>query len=100
VHIVDALSKGETPTEFLKPVMVNLMYIVNEYRPHQAREDLVQALKNQVEAKRALVLAVRAHIEEARLELAKALATTQPPSAPTGPAQDLVLDREFEKYLP
>ncbi|KAK2074847.1 hypothetical protein P8C59_009021 [Phyllachora maydis] len=59
-------SQGKEKIQDLKVLFLNFHHIVNEYRPHQARESLIALMQDQLDAKRAETAAVRGVIDRAK----------------------------------
>jgi mediator of RNA polymerase II transcription subunit 7 len=63
-------AQGEAKLEDLKVLLINFHHVLNEYRPHQARESLILLMQDQLDRKRAETEAVRAATARARKVLA------------------------------
>ncbi|PNY25579.1 Mediator of RNA polymerase II transcription subunit 7 [Tolypocladium capitatum] len=50
----------------LRTIFINLHHILNEYRPHQARESLIEMMQDHLDRTRAETVAVRAQVDKAR----------------------------------
>jgi len=98
--IVDALHAGQAPAEDLRDVVVNLMFVINEHRAHQARQILVDALEAQLRRKRDIIQDVEKCIGEFEAELALLVGEKQM-RVDFGQASSVaaVLDREFDLLL-
>jgi len=65
------------PSDSLQTVMANLMFVVNEYRSHQAREDLIDSLKKQIDSKQTLVSNIEEHLKNAKDEITLVIAASE-----------------------
>jgi mediator of RNA polymerase II transcription subunit 7 len=63
--------QGESKVNDIKELLINFHHVLNEYRPHQARESLIMLMQDQLDKKRAETEAIRRATENAKRELAK-----------------------------
>jgi len=98
--LVDALHQGQAPPEDLRDVVVNLMFVVNEHRAHQARQILIDALEAQLRRKREIIQDVDKCIGDFEAELALLMGETET-RVDFGHASSVaaVLDRELDLLL-
>ncbi|KAK3841344.1 MAG: MED7 protein-domain-containing protein [Linnemannia gamsii] len=71
VHVL-ATSPGEfaTKVDHIRVILINMHHILNEYRPHQARETLRLMMNDQLDRKRKETAALRKTCEDLRKKLA------------------------------
>jgi mediator of RNA polymerase II transcription subunit 7 len=58
--------QGEAKVNDLKELLINFHHVLNEYRPHQARESLILLMQDQLDKKRAETHAIRVATENAK----------------------------------
>lgn len=74
---VDVLSSSRSILQKLgddlSSIYINILYLVNEYRSHQAREIVIQLKRKQVNERKELVIKIRNQIKEGKDEIIKLL---------------------------
>jgi len=64
---------ADTKLRDIELLFINIHHLINSYRPHQAREQLVAALKDHVARRREAVAALEALVADVRLSLRQGL---------------------------
>lgn len=73
LELIGIISKNPTlyPTklEQIRIILINIHHLLNEYRPHQARESLILMLTNQLKSKRNEIKQIRERCEQVKSKL-------------------------------
>ncbi|TDZ39093.1 Mediator of RNA polymerase II transcription subunit 7 [Colletotrichum spinosum] len=76
----DAVSKIDD----LRTLFINFHHVLNEYRPHQARESAIALMQSNLDRTRAETAAIRAQVDKAKRVL-EGLGSIETPKIPEGP---------------
>ncbi|UNI17980.1 Mediator of RNA polymerase II transcription subunit 7 [Purpureocillium takamizusanense] len=57
---------AEAKTADLRTLFINVHHVLNEYRPHQARESAIEMMQDHLDRTRAETLAIRTQVDKAR----------------------------------
>lgn len=96
--LVESPSDYEEKVKELKAVILNFQYLLNQYRPHEARETIITMLEKQLERRKEVskvlkerIAAADAKIDDAKSRLEKQLARIEPEVLP--PPAEVLLER-------
>ncbi|OAA69664.1 Mediator complex, subunit Med7 [Cordyceps fumosorosea ARSEF 2679] len=59
-------SQAEAKVEDLRTLFINVHHILNEYRPHQARESAIEMMQDHLDRTRTETLAIRTQVDKAK----------------------------------
>ncbi|KAK5996487.1 Mediator of RNA polymerase II transcription subunit 7 [Cladobotryum mycophilum] len=59
-------SHGETKINDLRTLFINMHHIINEYRPHQARESAIEMMQDHLDKTHTETIAIRTQVDKAR----------------------------------
>ncbi|KAG5930044.1 hypothetical protein E4U42_003205 [Claviceps africana] len=100
-------AQAESKIQDLRTLLINIHHILNEYRPHQARESAIALMQSHLDKTRGETVAVRSQVDKARrvLEGLGSLRIAEPdeiggkePPSPGDEEQSLLLKR-WEREL-
>jgi mediator of RNA polymerase II transcription subunit 7 len=110
LELTGVLSRNPTFAEAkmadLRTLFINMHHILNEYRPHQARESAIEMMQEHLDHTRAETVAIRTQVDKARrvLEGLGSLSVPETPAAKAGgegkagEAEAVALKREAEVW--
>ncbi|KAH6880497.1 MED7 protein-domain-containing protein [Thelonectria olida] len=79
-------SDAEAKVQDLRTLFINFHHILNEYRPHQARESAIALMQEHLDRTRTETMAIRAQVDKARRVL-DGLGSLSVPDLPKGVGQ-------------
>lgn len=59
-------SHAEAKVQDLRTLFINMHHILNEYRPHQARESAIEMMQDHLDRTRTETLAIRTQVDKAK----------------------------------
>lgn len=62
-------SHAENKVNDLRTIFINIHHILNEYRPHQARESAIKIMEDHLDRTRAETASIRTQVDKARTVL-------------------------------
>ncbi|KND92770.1 Mediator of RNA polymerase II transcription subunit 7 [Tolypocladium ophioglossoides CBS 100239] len=80
-------------TQDLRTLFINVHHILNEYRPHQARESAIELMQDHLDRTRAETVAIRTQVDKARRVLEGLGSLGLAPSWPAGADADARLGK-------
>ncbi|KAI5459376.1 MED7 protein-domain-containing protein [Mariannaea sp. PMI_226] len=89
-------SHAEAKVQDLRTMFINFHHILNEYRPHQARESAIALMQEHLDRTRTETMAIRAQADKARRVL-DGLGSLSVPDAPPKQATEVEAEEDWDK---